>query len=114
MIQVVPEDFGIRLRTLRELRGLSTRELSRELEGVISQSGISRMENGAKQPTVSDLVALSWVFGVNLNELTDEIPLSKRAQWAARSSKEIDISEIKSDLMPYLELRNTLDEVLDA
>ena len=78
---MVPEDFGTRLRTLRELRGLSTRELSRELEGVISQSGISRMENGAKQPTVSDLVALSWVFGVSLNELTDVIPLSKRAQW---------------------------------
>ena len=72
------------------------------------------MENGAKQPTVSDLVALSWVFGVSLHELTDEDPLSKHAQWAARSSKNVDISEVKRDLMPYLELRNTLDEVLDA
>ncbi|MDG9706618.1 helix-turn-helix domain-containing protein, partial [Streptomyces sp. DH37] len=50
---------------LRKVRGLTTRQLSGELERngrYIPASGITRMEKGDRQVTADDLVALAAVF----------------------------------------------------
>ncbi|MCW5185426.1 helix-turn-helix domain-containing protein [Burkholderia cenocepacia] len=110
----LPMDFGSRLKTLRENRNMNQRALADALDGVISQSGISRMENGDKQPTTSDLLALSWALGVSLDELTDPVPLSERKTWAARSEGRVDVSQALDRLTAQLQLRNTLDQVSRA
>lgn len=107
----VPADFGARLRAMRESRGLNQRVLAATLEGVISQSGVSRMEKGEKVPSPSELVALSWALGVSLEELTDPVPLSERRTWAARSAGFADVSDALDRLTAQLQLRNTLDQV---
>ena len=70
------------------------------------------MENGQKTPTTSELLALSWALGVGLDEFIDEVPLSKRITWAARSKSTPDVSAALEQLTSQLQLRNTLDEVL--
>ena len=107
----LPSDFGTRVKELREHRGMSTRALAEALDGVISQSGIVRMEGGKKIPSTSELLALSWVFGVSLEELTDEVPLPSRVAWAARSTQRVDTSEAVEQLTALLQLRNTLQKI---
>lgn len=109
---VVPDDFGARLKSMRLARGMNQRQLAAALDGVVSQSGIARMENGQKVPTTSELLAMSWALGVGIDEFTDEVPLSKRRTWAARSEFTTDVSAALEQLTIQLQLRNTLDEVL--
>ncbi|WP_277870847.1 helix-turn-helix domain-containing protein [Trueperella bialowiezensis] len=98
--------IGGRIRQMRELRGLSARELTRRLDGVISQAGLSRIENGTKNPDAAELLALAWALGVAVSELVDECPLSERVQWAARSEQQVDVRDVRERLLPYLQLRN--------
>ncbi|OCA94838.1 hypothetical protein ACU20_05555 [Actinobaculum suis] len=93
---------------MRECRGLSARELTRRLDGVISQAGLSRIENGVKKPDVAELLALAWALGVPVSELVEESPLSQRVQWAARSEQQVDVRDIRERLLPYLQLRNVV------
>lgn len=108
----VPHDFGVRLKDLRVARGLNQRELAAALDGVVSQSGIVRLENGQKTPTTSELLALSWALGVGLDEFTDNVPLGKRRTWATRPGFPASVSSALDRLTAQLQLRNTLDEVL--
>lgn len=110
----VPEDFGARLKAMRLARGMNQRELASAVDGALSQSGITRLENGQKVPTTSELLALSWALGTGLDEFTDAVPLSKRRTWAARSQFRADTSEALEALTAQLQLRNTLDEVLSS
>lgn len=59
-------EFGRRLRTLREERGLSQRDLA---GGVVDPSYISLLESGSRLPTLQVVVRLSEVLGVSLADL---------------------------------------------
>ncbi|MET8947425.1 helix-turn-helix transcriptional regulator [Streptomyces sp. NPDC004542] len=65
---------------LRERRGLTTRQLSGELERAgrsIPASGITRMEKGERVVTADELVALAVAFGVSPSALL--LPLTDRS-----------------------------------
>ncbi len=66
--------FGEKLRTLRERRGLSQRQLSDMLG--IHQSHLWRMEQGKKTPNVAMVLKVADIFGVTTDQLIrDEIEL---------------------------------------
>lgn len=107
----ISADFASRLKAMRENRGMNQRALAAALDGVISQSGISRMEKGEKSPSPSELIALSWALGVDVSEFTDPIPLNARKTWAARSTGHVNVTDALDRLTAQLQLRNILDEV---
>ena len=61
------ETLGAALRAAREARGLSLREVARQVE--VSPSFISQVELGKANPSVGTLYALVSVLGISLNEL---------------------------------------------
>jgi transcriptional regulator with XRE-family HTH domain/mannose-6-phosphate isomerase-like protein (cupin superfamily) len=61
------ESLGAALRAARESRGLSLRELARQVD--VSPSFVSQVELGKANPSVGTLYALVSVLGVSLNEL---------------------------------------------
>jgi transcriptional regulator with XRE-family HTH domain/mannose-6-phosphate isomerase-like protein (cupin superfamily) len=61
------ESLGAALRAAREARGLSLRELARQVD--VSPSFVSQVELGKANPSVGTLYALVSVLGVSLNEL---------------------------------------------
>ncbi len=70
--------LGLRLRELREQRGL-TQEQAAELMGVHPKS-MPRIEGGTANPTVATLVAASVAYKVPLRELfPEETPKQEKA-----------------------------------
>ncbi|MDF2093865.1 cupin domain-containing protein [Knoellia sp. 3-2P3] len=61
------ENLGAALRAAREARGLSLREVARQVE--VSPSFVSQVELGKAKPSVGTLYALVSVLGISLNEL---------------------------------------------
>jgi len=60
---------GIRIRELRNQRGISQEELANEAEVPLSQIG--RIERGENNPTISTLYVLAQALDVELKELID-------------------------------------------
>ena len=56
-----PADFALRLREAREQAGLSLRQAA-DLDGGISHSMWSAMENGKRQPSVATLISIAGVL----------------------------------------------------
>src|SRR5947209_16698305 len=63
----VHDEVGQELRTHRETRGLSLRELARRLS--ISPSALSQIETGKSRPSVSTLYSIVSELGISLDEL---------------------------------------------
>lgn len=61
--------------TLRRQRGLSQEQLAEALN--VSRQAISKWENGAAVPELDKLESLSSFFGVTLDELTGNMPVTK-------------------------------------
>ena len=59
--------FGERLRELRRERGVGQVELANRIG--VSKSIISLWENGLREPTISNLVAIAKYFGVTADYL---------------------------------------------
>lgn len=59
--------FAVRLRELRETKGLLQRELA-ELVGM-SQSTVARWEAGDREPTLQTLPQLADVLGTSIDDL---------------------------------------------
>lgn len=57
----------LKLREYRETRGLSLRELARELK--VDHSTLSYWESGTKNPKASNKMKLASFFGVSADEL---------------------------------------------
>ncbi len=66
------ENLGAALRAAREARGLSLREVARQVE--VSPSFVSQVELGKAKPSVGTLYALVSVLGISLNELLGQAP----------------------------------------
>lgn len=65
-------NLGAALRAVRESRGLSLREVARQVE--VSPSFVSQVELGKAKPSVGTLYALVSVLGISLNELLGQAP----------------------------------------
>jgi transcriptional regulator with XRE-family HTH domain len=63
----ISKSFGKRLRSLRELAGLSQEQLA-ELSG-LHRNYIGGMERGEKNPTIISLRKVSKALGVSLSKL---------------------------------------------
>jgi transcriptional regulator with XRE-family HTH domain len=61
------ENLGSAIRAAREARGLSLRELARQVD--VSPSFVSQVELGKAKPSVGTLYALVSALGISLNEL---------------------------------------------
>ena len=70
------ENLGAALRAAREARGLSLREVARQVE--VSPSFVSQVELGKAKPSVGTLYALVSVLGISLNELLGSSPAGAR------------------------------------
>lgn len=62
-------DVALRLKELRELRGISVNKLS-NMAG-LSQSFVREIELGRKNPTVDSLSYLCEALGISLNDFFD-------------------------------------------
>lgn len=60
----------MRLKELREAKGLSQRELARELH--VTQGAVQKWEAGRQMPKASRLTAICKVLGCTLDELLKE------------------------------------------
>ncbi len=60
-------NFGERLKELRTERKLNQTQLAQAIH--VSNGIISLWENGLREPTLSNLLALAEYFSVSLNEL---------------------------------------------
>lgn len=104
----IPIDFGERVRTQRQLRSLSQRELAAMTDEILSQPTLARLEKGTATPTLHHIMALAWALGIDAAELVDATPLSKRVHVAARGH-ETKVEDARQALLPYLQLRVNLD-----
>jgi transcriptional regulator with XRE-family HTH domain len=59
--------FAARLKELREERGITKKELSVAVH--VSDTCVSRWENGSRTPNVDSIIALSQFFGVSADYL---------------------------------------------
>ncbi|MBV7336439.1 helix-turn-helix domain-containing protein [Chloroflexi bacterium TSY] len=67
------ERFGEKLRTLRQQRGISLRQLTREF-GFRSHSYLSNIEAGKTKPSVEFVVRVADYFEIDINQLVrDEL-----------------------------------------
>lgn len=67
-VDATGRQVGNNVRRLRQIRGLSTRELAKKLSEAgrpIPATGITRVENGARAVDVDDLITLAVVLGVS-------------------------------------------------
>lgn len=70
-------NFGEKLRTLRQRRGLTINQLA-ELTGYANHSRISQFETGKRKPTLEFVYKVSQVFGVSFDLLlNDELTLEE-------------------------------------
>ena len=65
------ERLGEKLRTLREQRGLSIRQLASQL-GVKAHSHIAKIETGLNKPSVELLVKIMQFFDVSCDQLLND------------------------------------------
>lgn len=70
------DDFGARVRTLREEAGETLRSLG--AKAGISFTYLSEVERGIAEPTIGKAVALAKALGVPLTTLVDGPPVKPR------------------------------------
>jgi transcriptional regulator with XRE-family HTH domain len=72
--------FGEKLHTLRTQKGITLKELAKEL-GYSTHSYISEIETGKKIPTVDFVLSIARFFGATTDELLkDELELSAKTK----------------------------------
>ncbi|WP_225746635.1 helix-turn-helix domain-containing protein [Corynebacterium sp. Marseille-P4611] len=106
----IPTDFGERVRTQRQLRGLNQQELAAMTDGILSQSTLARLEKSDSRPTLHHIMALAWALGIDATELVDDTPLSQRVRVAARGDG-VGVDAATQELLPYLQLRVNLNDL---
>ena len=77
--------LGEKIRTARKQEGLSQEQLSEKLG--ISRSSVAKWETDKGIPDISNLIALSDVFGLSLDELIKEDTTVKKKIIADSSAK---------------------------
>ncbi|MGV7117121.1 helix-turn-helix domain-containing protein [Paenibacillus kyungheensis] len=73
-MELISNNLAELIRTLRQNKGISQRELAQD---ICSQSEISHIENGKVIPCVYTLISISKKLGINPNYFIDRITISK-------------------------------------
>ncbi len=63
------KQIGERIRTLREMRGLTMEKLA--YESGISKGGLSEIERGMKEPRISTLVKICETLEISMKDFFD-------------------------------------------
>lgn len=109
------EYFPARLKSARQMRGLSLRELTELTNGQISRQSISQYENGAMLPTRENLLQLCLALNLtpeffNRPEITlQEVEFRKLSKLPVKEQHRIEASSADF-LGRYLELEELLGE----
>jgi transcriptional regulator with XRE-family HTH domain len=99
------DGVGQRLRSERERRGLSLRELARRLS--ISPSALSQIETGRSRPSVGTLYAIVTELGISLDELFGAPRAGTSAAYEAGGPAANGASLVqRSDSRKHLELES--------
>jgi transcriptional regulator with XRE-family HTH domain len=107
--------IGIRLKSARLLAGLSLRELSEALNGLVSHNAISKYEKGEMMPDSKVLLAISSALNVKtdyfLRTQTVEISQIEFRKKSSLPIKRINAikESIKDSIERYLELESLLN-----
>jgi transcriptional regulator with XRE-family HTH domain len=79
--------FGEKLRTLRQRRGMSLRDLATRLD-FQSHAHLARIERGEKTPSADVILKIADVFQVSLDQLMrDELELDAGSDDAANTDE---------------------------
>lgn len=76
MKKIAEKDFGFELRKLRESKGISQVELAVDLN--ITQSKISKIENGTEQITLSYFIKILNYFSLSSHEIIELLEEKKK------------------------------------
>jgi transcriptional regulator with XRE-family HTH domain len=107
---MLARDFGTRLRSLREQRGLTQRELAVRLQTRVPQ--ISRYETGAFMPNAETLLSLADALGVNVDTLLGRTNGNEPASNAVKDIRLVErLRELEKLDRRY---RDTAIAVIDA
>ena len=90
--------FSLKLKELREERGLTQRDLAKALN--LSKGSIGMWESTDRIPNAKQLVQLATFFGVSVDSLLDinEITPGEKAAGAA-ATKKISITPIEDEML---------------
>ncbi|GAB7002618.1 hypothetical protein JCM18899A_00890 [Nocardioides sp. AN3] len=94
--------FGPRVKAARDRAHLDQRELA--AASGVSQSALSRIENGSKTPTIPELIKIAAGIGTTLGDLTGQSPVRDRLVYAARTTNDAAAEAMKDRLAFYLEM----------
>jgi transcriptional regulator with XRE-family HTH domain len=95
--------IGHRIRSLREGANLSQRNVVAETG--ISQTTLSRIENGESLPRVDQAVSLAWALGCPVEMILEDNPIRNRVLCATRANQaSADVSAVKENLIFFLEM----------
>ena len=61
------EVFSRRLRSVRQMRGLSIDSLCGRLKNAVSRQSLSKLEKGKMMPDSTTLIALSWALDISVD-----------------------------------------------
>jgi Zn-dependent peptidase ImmA (M78 family)/DNA-binding XRE family transcriptional regulator len=109
------EQIGNRIKSARMLAGLSLRELSEILNGIVSHNAISKYEKGEMMPDSKVLIALSQALDVKtdyfLRPQTIEISNIEFRKKSSLAVKKINAikENIKDNIERYIELETFLN-----
>lgn len=109
------EIFSKRVKSARTLRGLSQRELSARVEGLISHNAIAKYENGLMKPNSTVLLELSKVLDLPLDYFfksqsieIENVEFRKKSKLTQKEENAIR-EETLENISKYIELEQLLD-----
>lgn len=101
--------LGGRVVRARERAGLSQRSLA-DRAG-ISQPTLSRVENGAREPKLNEVLAVAWATGSSVTEITGRSDVRARVRCVARATGDATMEAMHAELIHFLEVDAFLDEM---
>jgi len=97
MSDVKPDTFGKNLKRIRHSRGFTQGDVARR-SGGLSQSSVTQIENGLKDPTLGTILKLAIALNVPASKLVDldyKTTVDISGFEAAESYDEVDPLELK-------------------
>ena len=101
-------DIGVLIGRALATANLSQRALA-EATG-LSQPTLSRIISGERAAKLPEIVAIAWVTGHTVAQLTGAGTVADRAQCAARATNGSSMEGMRRTLLHFLELNDYLDE----
>lgn len=102
------ETIGTRVAARRRAAGLTQREL--EDKTGISQPTLNRIERGARDAKMEELVSIAWATGTTYGDLTGDSEVRDRLQFAGRVGSTEAFEAMKRQAAFFFELDDYLDQ----